>query len=472
VDGDEPVRVLAARIRGRELSPVEVVEAALARIDRIDPTVHSFITICPDQALAAARAAEQAVMRGHPLGPLHGVPISVKDCVATAGIRTTFGSLLFEDHVPDADSESVTRLVGAGAIVVGKTNLPEFCSWGRSVNRLGPETVNPWDPTRTAGASSGGAAASVASRQLPIALASDGGGSVRLPAALNGVFGLFPTPGCVPGRGAMVLNGPRESQGPITMDVRDAALLLEVMATPPRVDFTSTIDDGVRALRAAWVPVHAGEPPMESDVVDALRDAALVLAELGAIVEEPPVSLVDSWNEGTARSVAPVDDSYGVAIRDLPGLRAALEDPARRALLSPYIDPDQVLGRTVAAASEESLVVARDVRAQLLELLDRYDVVLTPTIDQIAPVLPGDWGYPYGPAGSTLSESRRAYTKYTLRVNASGCAAASIPAGFVAGMPVGLQVVGRPGAEATILRVARAFEMARPWRDVAPQSST
>ncbi|TMK55597.1 MAG: amidase, partial [Actinobacteria bacterium] len=174
----------------REISPVEVMEHFLDRIEELEPSLHSMITVAADHAMDAARAAEDQVVRGEPIGTLHGIPLSIKDLVATKGIRTTFGSRLYEDHVPDVNSAVCERARGAGAIVVGKTNTPEFGMYGRSVNLVADEALNPWDLTRTSGGSSGGAGVAIAAGLTPIAIGTDGGGSIRLPSSFNGIFGL------------------------------------------------------------------------------------------------------------------------------------------------------------------------------------------------------------------------------------------------------------------------------------------
>src|SRR5499427_10921462 len=227
---------LVSLIRNREISPVEVMRATLARIERSQPTLNAFITVAAEPAMESARAAEVAVMHGDPLGPLHGVPLAVKDLAATAGIRTTWGSLIFKDHVPDADAEVVARLKRAGAIVVGKTTTPEFGQQCLTEAPLFGRTRNAWRADRTSGGSSGGSAVAVAAGLLPLAVATDGGGSTRIPAACNGVVGFKQGLGVVPQEYAQDGFGNISYTTPMTRTVYDTALMLDVMAGPDSHD--------------------------------------------------------------------------------------------------------------------------------------------------------------------------------------------------------------------------------------------
>jgi aspartyl-tRNA(Asn)/glutamyl-tRNA(Gln) amidotransferase subunit A len=456
-----PARRIGELVRAGELTATEVVEYFLARISTHEPTVHAFITIAADQARAAAARLPGPPTHG---GPWAGVPFSVKDNIMTAGIRTTLGSLLFEDHVPASDASVVGHLKKAAAVMLGKTNLPEFSMWGRSLNRVAAETRNPWDPTRTAGASSGGAAAGVAAGFVPLAVGSDDGGSIRLPAALNGVFGFLPSPGLVPMDGTVVIAAV-SAVGPITRDVRDAALFMDLMAGNTGSDggLTGPLDASVANLRVAWVYDHVNLPIMDERVMETARAAAFALTDAGAEVDEPGVVLVDSYQVATA----PPDGSRygGTHVHELSEFAGvAATDPEWRTRLSPYINADLVAGSFPQPQDASEAQRRRDqVVGQLTELLESYDLVVTPTIDQVAPPIPDGWDYPYGPAGSPPDHSRRAYTKYTLRVSLAGCPAASVPGGFVDGMPVGAQIIGRRGDDAKVLRASRALERHRPW---------
>ena len=299
---------LAAMIREREVSPVEVVQAHLDRIERAEPTLHSFITVAAEEAVRSAREAAQAVSRGDPLGALHGVPVALKDEAWTKGVVSSGGSLAFARFVPDRDGTVAERVRGAGGIIIGKNNLPEFASWPRSKNRLVGESVNPWDPSRISGASSGGSAASVAAGLVPVAVGSDGGGSIRIPSALCGVVGLYPTPGRVPSYGSFSYSN-AGSLGPITRCVLDAALLQSVLAGPdPRdawaltgapPDVLTGLRDGVRGLRVGWSP-DFGHIAVQEGVLSVVTEAMSTLTELGAVVESVDIQLGHPWGDGQA----------------------------------------------------------------------------------------------------------------------------------------------------------------------------
>ena len=299
---------LVGMIRTREVSPVEVVQAYLDRIERAEPVLHSFITVAADKALEAAKDAERAVARGDELGPLHGIPVALKDEAWTKGLVSTGGSLAFGRFVPDRDGTVAERVRAAGGIIIGKNNLPEFASWPRSKTRLVGEATNPWDPSRISGASSGGSAACVAAGLAPLAVGSDGGGSIRIPSALCGVFGLYPTPGRVPCYGSFSYST-AGSMGPIARSVLDGALLQSVLAGPdprdawaitnPAPDVLSGLSGEVSGLRVGWSP-DFGHIPVQEGVVSVVKEAMSTLSELGALVEAVDTRLV-------AQEYAPLD---------------------------------------------------------------------------------------------------------------------------------------------------------------------
>lgn len=442
---------LRDRILEGEIGPVEVVRHFLERIERIDGTIHSFLTVAPD-ALAAAGEAEKALKRGDPPGPLFGIPVSLKDHIATAGLRTTSGSRIYATHVPERDSLCAARLRRAGAIIVGKTNLPEFGLYWRTRNKLGPETLNPWDTGRTPGGSSGGAGASVAAGLTPLAIGSDRGGSSRIPAAFCGVVGMVASHGRIPvdpaERGSLFFT----SIGPVTRDVRDAATLLEVLAQPDRRDplgviemparYSLELEQGSRQLRVAWWSDLGDVEGVDQRVVDTARASTVALEEWGAAVSAPDLNL----RVETLRDVF-----FAISQADRwEHAQALWEDPAQRALLTDY-------GRASFAAHTDMTVreftAAMRARVQLIgrlrDIFDDYDVLLSPTVGLVAPRLDDDWGTTGIPV---------IFNAYTYFVNLAGLTAASVLCGFVDGMPVGLHVVGPPGGEATVLRVCRALE--------------
>jgi Asp-tRNA(Asn)/Glu-tRNA(Gln) amidotransferase A subunit family amidase len=470
VTGDElawmPAWRLAEEIAAKRLSSVEVAKAALARINDLDDHLNSFLTVTPELALEQAHEAEQAVMRGDDLGPLHGVPVSIKDSLWTRGVRTTCGSLHFEHFVPTADSVVAERLRAAGTVLVGKTNTPEFCAFGRTVNRLRDECVNPWDPTRIPGASSGGAAASVAGGLTPLALGTDGGGSVRLPAALCGIVGLLPTTGRIPNFGT-IGGTPASRIGPMTRTVRDNALLLAAISGPdardsrsmpgPTPPFTAALETGVRGMRMGWTGDFGHLPIVEPAVIGTIRDAAFSFALMGARVEE----LTEPLDDARPLMLILEQDDEFVAL-----LHSFFDDPDKAALLSGFFfDPSNTGASPEGARPRhdelpDARAEAARISAQLDACFDRYDVVLSPTFGRVAPKIPPGWQWPV-----PMEE----WVAYTYLTNMTGTPSVSVPCGFVDGLPVGLQVMGRAGAEATVLRVAAALEQFQPMTDARPR---
>ncbi|MBM4437137.1 MAG: amidase, partial [Actinobacteria bacterium] len=374
-----PATELARRIRLRDLSPVEVTRAVLDRIDRINPTVGAYCTVTADLALEAARTAEAAVPRGEPLGPLHGVPVSIKDMVATKGIRTTWGSRVFERHVPAFDAPVVERLKRAGAIVLGKTNTPEFGHRGVTHNQVFGLTRNPWRLDHSPGGSSGGAGAAVAAGLGPLAVGTDGGGSIRIPASFCGIYGLKPSLGRVPIH--PVVSGLEflSHAGPMTRTVADAALMLDVMAGPddrdistipaPADSFAAALRSlDVRGLRVAWSPT-LGYAAVDREVATACAHAVHVFERLGCVVE--PVETV--CDDPVAAWYLLFIGIFGAARRkDFAQVRQLME-PSVVAMVE-----------QCDATSASDFLVAANERRRLLqrvgELLARYDLLVTPTM--------------------------------------------------------------------------------------------
>ena len=292
-----PATELAEMVRSRRVSPIEITEAALRRIDASQPLLNAFITVARDEAMAEARLAEEAVARGDDLGPLHGVPFSVKDLVNTRGVRTTMGSLIFEHNVPDTDAISVARLRAAGAIMVGKTTTPEFGHKPFTRAPLFGDTPNAWDRERIAGGSSGGAAVAAAAGLAPLNVGTDGGGSIRIPAAANGVVGMKATLGTIPHDAAPDSFGANIYIGPITRTVGDAALMLQAMSGPhpsdahsmgrPRQDFlnAAAMPGGLEGKKIAWRPL-LGNEIIDSEVLAITYGAARAFEEAGATIVE------------------------------------------------------------------------------------------------------------------------------------------------------------------------------------------
>ncbi|MGI5468759.1 amidase [Streptomyces sp. CA-132043] len=452
-----PATELAARIRKRELSAREVVQAHLDRIEHVNPQVNAVVTIDPDGALAAARDADDRLARGDEPGPLHGLPIAFKDTHLTRGMRTTHGSPLFADHVPDEDEALVERIQAAGAIRIGKTNVPEFAAGSHTFNPVFGATRNPYDPTRTAGGSSGGAAAALAAGLHPIADGSDMGGSLRNPASFCNVVGLRPTPGRVP---ALPRGNPWDTMavaGPLGRTVADTALLLSVMAGPdprcpltletPGAAFRAPLERDLSGLRVAWSPDLDGRVPVDPEVTAVLEPQVQVFEELGCRVTEDCPDLDGA--EEVFRTLRAQEFALG-----LGGLLDAHPGALKPSLVWNIEEGRRLTGADLARAT------AAHARIHLaaVDFFSRYDVLLAP-VSQVVP-FDIDLEYPASIAGQPqrtyLDWMRSAYF-----VTVLGAPALSVPAGFTpGGLPVGLQVVAAPRAELTVLQAGAAYEAA------------
>ncbi|MEU6578875.1 amidase [Streptomyces sp. NPDC046805] len=435
---------------GPNRTAVTAAQHSLNRIRDRDPELHAFLTICPEQALADAEAVDGAPER---LGPMHGIPFSVKDTYATRHVRTTFGSAVFSDHVPVQDAPVVARIRRAGGIMVGKTNTPEFAIYIRTVNELQPETLNPWDPTRICGGSSGGAAASVAAGLTPVALGSDGGGSVRIPAALCGVVGLKPSRGATPAGGGFIGTRRFSVPGPLALRVEDARAMWHAMRGPVDaerstrtfVDRDAALRSGRHGWRLRWVADSGRDATCE--VVDAVRFAVGRLALLdGVEVDDSRLGL------DTPRFADPFYDAM-MADRLATGGDRMMTDAASRDLLSSYTRHHFKRAAAVSGTQYSQSLGCGDAAADHLDmLLDGVDFLVTPTTGVIAPEGAG------GPIDALPEDARRELVAYTFLANYTGYPAITVPCGSVAGMPVGLQVLGRPGAEDRLLDVADAVQ--------------
>ena len=454
---------IAALVRDKQLSPVELTTALLARIEALDPRVNAFCLVTADLARAAAREAEIAVMKREPLGALHGVPVSLKDVLYTRGVRTTGGSRLFADLVPEEDTVAVGRLKAAGAVILGKTNTSEFGHKALTDNPLFGVTRNPWDLTRTPGGSSGGAAAAVASGLGPVALGTDGGGSVRIPAGFCGLVGVKPSFGRVPQTPGFPGWDHIGTTGPLARTVRDAAAVLDVIAGGDDRDRTSlprepgsylqACDQDVRGLHVAWTP-DLGYAAVDERVLEICGNAAAEFEGLGCHVE-----VVNPGWESPEEAFATI-----VAAQFYAAWADAL--PAREADLDASLV--RLIRRGGAVTAREYLTAMTKVGAYWQEVhifLARFDLLLTPTA--AVPPFPLGTGVPREIAGQEVS--RLGWMPFTYPFNLTGQPAASVPAGWTEdGVPVGLQIVGRRHADRTVLAAAAAFEAACPWRDRRP----
>lgn len=449
---------LAKKIRKKKLSPVEVVEAILARIEQINPKINAYVTLTTESAISQAKQAEDAVITGEKLGPLHGVPVSIKDLIFTKGVRTTMGSTLCENFVPEEDAVLVTRLKQAGAIVLGKTNTPEFGLKPVTFNDVFGITRNPWNLEKAPGGSSGGAAAAVASGLGPIAVGNDGTGSIRNPSSCCGLFGIKPQFGRIPRypvfHGAELVT----HEGPITRTVEDAAVMLDVMSGPhwgdvfsipkPEKSFTKYIDKGVKGLRIAWSP-DLGFAKATPEVIAICEQAAKAFAQMGATVEEAHPHFENP--EGLPGMIWGSD--YLEAFSMFGSIETILDK------LHP-ITQAMVLVATELKATDYARTIFRkqELAASFGEFFQSYDLLVTPTLPEPPP--PADYADPIG---------YLTVVSFLITSNFTGQPAASIPAGWTSdGLPVGLQIIGRPYDEATIFQAAAAFEEAHPWRERIP----
>jgi Asp-tRNA(Asn)/Glu-tRNA(Gln) amidotransferase A subunit family amidase len=469
-----PATELARQIAARELSPVELVDAVLARIEATAPQLNAFCLLRADEARREAVEAEKAVADGKPLGPLHGIPISIKDLTSTKGIRTTFGSHAYADNVPDVDAVFVTRLREAGAILLGKTNTPEFGNKGVTDSPLHGTTANPWALDHTAGGSSGGAAAAVAAGLGPLAEGSDGAGSIRIPASCCGVVGYKPSFGRVP---MYPRNGYHtiSHHGPLTRTVADAALMLSVMAGPDARDPHVRTDppaDYLEAVRepdiAGWTVGFSsdlGHLPVEPAIREAVTKATATFDDLGANLDDDVPALPDAR------------DPMAVIWRVV--FEAIVREQIRPAVAPDQMDPHL---RELAAAGEridaaayyEAVSLFRIALYHELEaLFRRYRLLVTPTL-AVAPFPHPGEGRP-GP-DRVAGEQVNPFLGWllTYHFNLTGQPAVSVPCGFSAdGLPIGLQIVGRPGADEDVLRAAAAFQAATGFeRHRPPLSAT
>jgi aspartyl-tRNA(Asn)/glutamyl-tRNA(Gln) amidotransferase subunit A len=459
---------LAALIRRRALSPVEITRAVLERIERLNPRLGAFVLVHAERALTEARAAEQAVMAGGSIGPLHGIPMSIKDNLWTAGERTTFGSRLLAEFVAPEDAPSVAGLRAAGAIFLGRTNLPEFAWRGSTDNALFGESRNPWDLTRTPGGSTGGGAAAVAAGLGPLALGSDGAGSIRIPASFCGLVGLKPTFGRVPMYPAAGGNELVAHVCPLARTVRDVALMMNAIARHDRRDQFALPDDGTDYLtscseplavarsgapvRVAW-SADLGYAPVEPETRKIAEAAARAFSEIGLEVEKASPDLGDP----------------SVILKALYGGAQAGAHAARSPEQKAQMDPELVqYAEASAGMSAVEYVRAVAARQALVDTLrrffERYDLLLTPTL--CLPAFPLGLVGPREVAGRAVT-----HLGWTLcyPFNYSGQPAVSVPAGWTArGLPVGLQIVGRRLEDALVLRAAAAFEALRPWATRRP----
>jgi len=459
-------RQLAGLVRDRKVSPVELTQLYLDRIERLDGRLRAYITVLPEAALAAARRAEAAVMRAEALAPFHGIPYAVKDQFDTAGVRTTSGSRILEDHVPAADATTIARLNAAGGVLLGKLNLTEFALGGTQQFPFG-QPRNPWNLDHDPGGSSSGSGIAVAAALCAASLGEDTGGSVRSPASFCGVVGLRPTWGRVSRHGSFPLSWSMDTPGPLGRNVEDAALLLQAIAgydpndpltsRAPVPDYSRALGDGVRGLSVGIIRELTFGADTQPEVRDAVVAVARKLEGLGAATEEVSLRLVPL--AGAIFMALADADGAGVHHRWLRTRAADYDQGTRRRLLTASLIPSAVQQR---AARARALL-----RAEMLDLLARHDVLLCPTAHQAAP--------PIAAARAAITTRHEAAGRFFTRRSyvtpaaLAGTPAIAVPCGFTrSGLPISVQLIARRFDEATLLRAAHAYEQATGWSKRRP----
>ena len=454
---------IAPMIQAREVSPVDLTEAALAEAERRQPTLNSFIYIMHEQAMAQAEQAEEALSRGEYLGPLHGIPIGIKDNIATGGITTTVGSKVLKDHVPDEDAEVVRRCKQAGAIILGKENLEEFAAGATSNNPHYGAVHNPWGLDHIPGGSSGGGGANVAAGVTFASLGTDLGGSVRLPGAFCGVVGLKQTFGRVSQRGLLVTSFNGDHIGPMTRSVRDSALVLQAIAgydpldpstvPVPVDDYALVLERGAHGLTMG-IPSNYYFDMLDPEVEAAVRRAIAALEELGIASRE--VSVPSMQYAGALRFSSMADS----VVTHEPLIASNREDYSPDTLYR-TLAGQFVLGRDYSKAMK----VQRIIKEEHARVLQDVDFLVTPTTPLPAPridadtIMIGDERQKVRGPGSGL------ISRNTSPMNATGFPAITVPCGFsAAGLPIGLQFIGRPWEESTLFRIGQAYEDVSPSR--------
>ena len=456
---------LSRAIHARKVAPSEVMAAWLARVAAVNPALNAIVSLRdPDALMAEARALDDRA----PTGWLHGIPFAVKDLVATAGLRTTWGSPLFADHVPVKDDLVAARLRAAGAVIAAKTNVPEWGQGSHSFNPVFGVTRNPHDLSRSAGGSSGGAAAALAARMAWGADGSDMMGSLRNPAGFCNVYGFRPSWGLVPAdaEGDVYLST-LSTEGPMGRTVEDVARLLLVLAGEnPEVPFPRAVPDvlagldrGVKGLRIGWLSDWGGAYPMEPGILAACEAALRQMEEMGAVVEPlaPPFPAEKLWSSWVTLR----------AMLNAGGKRALAEDPAKRARTKPETiwEIEQGLGLSAAAVYEASVIRSRWHLAAA-RMFQRFDAVVLPSA-QVWP-FPVEWRWPEEIAGRRMDTYHR-WMEVVVPASLIGLPALSVPVGFgAAGLPMGMQIIGRSGDDAGVLAIGQAWHRSTDWPGKRP----
>jgi aspartyl-tRNA(Asn)/glutamyl-tRNA(Gln) amidotransferase subunit A len=449
---------LSRRIRQKEVSPVEITRECLRQIERLNPRLNAFITVMGESALAEARAAEEEISRGHWRGPLHGIPIAVKDLIDTAGVRTTSASALHKDRVPREDAEVVRRLREAGAVIIGKNNLHEFAYGGSSLISHFGDVHNPWDVNRIAGGSSAGSAASVPAGMACAAIGTDTAGSIREPAALCGCVGIKPTYGRVSSRGVIPLSTSLDHVGPLAASVEDAAIMLQAIAgydpgditsaEVPVTDYVSGLKEGAKDLRVG-VPRAYFFEDLDPEVASAVEHALTGIATLGAHIKEVRLEVPTDRTLQAAEAYA----YHAEDVAKHPELYQA--ETVRRIRTG-----EKVTAAEYMQKRRELEVARRNIR----DVFADVDLLVTPTTPLPAPTIAD-----LRANADALRPAELKLLRHTRPFNVWGLPAISVPCGFTqGGLPIGFQIAGPHWREDLVLRLAFAYEQATAWhkRDV------
>ncbi len=455
-----PAHELAGLIRKREVKPSELLESCLARIERLNPKLNAFVAMRAEEAMAEARALEEKIGRKQEVGQLAGLPLGVKDLEDAAGLPTSLGSLPFKNNRPEHDSVQVSRLRAAGAIVLGKTNAPEFGYTGFTKNLVFGVTRNPWNPDRTPGGSSGGSSAAMASGMVPLATGSDGGGSVRIPACYAGCYGLKPSFGRIPHEPMLGMQGWNDVSvlGPLTRTVRDAAMYMDAVvgyhpADPdslphPGISYQAVLERLPKKLRIAFHPDF--NQLIQRDVAREVAKAASTFKDLGHQVDE-----IDDEVPQTSEAWMRLSGTQGLAM--LHEYFEKYRDQFGRAFLSGTETAARITWQHYGKAYRQRAAFNR----WLEGIFARYDLLVTPTLPTEAF---GAKGPPPSEINGTPLRDPLGAIVFTYPINLSGHPAASVRAGFTdAGLPCGLQIVAERHREDLVLQASYAYEQARPW---------
>lgn len=458
------VAELSRLIQKREISPVELIREHLSRIESLEPTLNSFITVLAEQAVAEARQAENELRRGDSRSPLHGIPFALKDLYYVKGLRSTSGSKIFDRFIPDFDSTVAARLKRAGAILLGKLNLHPFAYGATGENSDYGPSHNPWNPSLITGGSSGGSGSATASGQCPLTMGTDTGGSIRIPSALCGLVGLKPTYGRISRRGVFPLSWSLDHAGPMTRTVEDCALAMNVLAGHdpddpsssklPVPDYTNALTGNLKGLRLGILKEFF-QFPVDREVEQAVRNAIDLLGKMGAEVDEVSLPI---YRQGLAASTTILMAEATAYHRDLIRSSASRYDALIRLRLE--------AGFFISSSDYIQALRARTLFCrQSNDLLKRFDLLAGPTVPTPA--------FKIGTTEATVGGKNMnvipLLTQYTRAFNLSGFPALTLPCGFSeSGLPIGLQLVARPFEEETVLRAAHAFEQATEWHRRRP----